>query len=496
MTKANPLKAQKQAKNNGSARTTSVPIAPSTSNSKVQKRAARYTSSQIADLQIRVDSAYRTYSVIEKQYPPIQYESMKDLYHGCLSFNVECGNRDITNSMETIQVKLTDLILNNGLPRDPIIVYEYMSGEKIVKDGLQTLSSIIALMDGMISIPIDEKIMAEVLKVKLPARTDFSRCFMWLADFDQDEGSTGQGFLDLDRPGLSGENGQVGTRWKLWARSVDDRVMETNNHRHWTALYSRAREDGQLRRDDQHTEALYVNLKILEAMIKRTVVPLWTFKEEDGWTLDEVSAAVSSQMASRDPLVNAEVCMVLNTPAVKTLLEFSRRPNVKGMMDTYLERFRNSHFGVLLTASLLMKGCLIAPGSNATAYYTKSAAAALEIVTEDLDTLQFALLRLTAEIRKIPKSNQERIAMCIALYAKYQDITPEPVLEILTAKVTALKARNLEAAKSFLDTTDNLANSFRGLEVLLGFKDEFEKSTYAHDEENDEVIEIFDSDSD
>ena len=369
-------------------------------------------------------------------------------------------NRGIVLGDMVQQSRFLALCLNPEAYRDPIILYVDNFDNKHLLDGLQTWSTVARVLDGGLPIYIDEKVFLETYS-GLEIEGEPKRGLLYFANVDN---AKTQVFYDFEREAKS-------PHWKVPKCGKKKKERCENNVHTWREMFTKANNNMYqgCAYYTQSEASQYLSESIVSKIMEDVCVPVVELKKQHGWTLEDASAYVAEIMCSREPLCGHEICMIMHTGAVRRLKDLALEPHYSEYLSRLLPDVRSSHFAILLSAALMLKGGPGAPGTDSSHHFLKSLVTDLELEDDDVDALKVGL-ELLDSVLKFPRPTKERIALTIAYLAKYRDTDVEKLTQLLHKSNKFLKGE--EGGTQFIDSMkDNLMNSFLAMERLLGSGD-------------------------
>lgn len=420
---------------------------------KKKKNRKGMTETQKLEFHLLFNSIPVTMGISRKRVQP-QEKTLLEI-HKMVRYTDPSGNRGIINPDAVQQVNIASLFMNPFANRDSLIFYVETNSQRYLMDGLQTMSTIVRVLNGDLPVPLDEQQFAKAFPDIADDEEGFSKDFLFITDTDFKDRIVYDLFSDTDRG-----------KWKR-PKTPKKLKMCLENIALWRNLFMESLRNPNLaiKTYSQDKKTKYACEDIQDKILNEITVPVVELKEENGWDLDSASRYVADIMSNREPLCPHEICMILRTNAVDVVKYLSEHEVVKSAIGRIFDNVRSSHFALVLYTCLLFKRVPGTPGSECTPQYLKSITLQLELDEEDIDTIKTGFERFQ-EINKFPRPSKERLAMCIAFLASYPHIDTEDVLERFAA--TQSEMRGDEDGKVFIDSTkDNLMNAYLALERMI-----------------------------
>jgi hypothetical protein len=438
---------------NGSAR---ISLASSSNgdNEKRVKNKKPMTEIQKMEFHLLFNSIPITMGSATKRVQPVE-KTLQQIFH-MVRYTNPSGNRGIVNPDAVQQVNIATLFMNPYANRDSLIFYVASDNQRYLMDGLQTMSTIVRVLNGNLPVPIDEQLFANAYRdISDGDILGFSKDFLYVVNIDDDA----MMLYDLESDEDSG-------RWKPPTKEAPKKRY-LSNIALWRKLYIDAIDDPNLavKRHVQNADSKYVCEEIESKIFEEITVPVLDLKEENGWTLESASLYVADIMGNREPLCPHEICMILQTPGMKMVKQLSEDPIVKESVHRIYDNVRSAHFALTLTICLLYKRHLGTPGVEVSPHFLKSVALELVLVEKDIESIKKGF-KLFQKLPKFPRGSKERIALAVAFMSLHPSVLQKSIVDIFTTKQSIMRAT--EDGKLFIDSMkDSLINSLLAMERII-----------------------------
>ena len=429
----------------------------STSNDKSDKKPKNkkpMTEIQKMEFHLLFNSIPITMGCATKRVQPVE-KTLQQIFH-MVRYTNPSGNRGIVNPDAVQQVNIATLFMNPYANRDSLIFFVAADNQRYLMDGLQTMSTIVRVLNGNLPVPIDEQLFANAYRdISDGDILGFSKDFLYVVNVDDDAMLLYDLESDTDRG-----------RWKPPTKEAKKKQYLANIAL-WRKLYMDAINDPNLavRKHVQNKDSMYVCEDIETKIFEEITVPVLDLKEENGWTLESASLYVADIMGNREPLCPHEICMIIQTPGLQMVKQLSEDDVVKEAVKRVYDNVRSAYFALTLTVCLLYKRHPGAPGIEVSPHFLKAIALELVLTDEDVENIKEGF-NLFGSLKRFPRGSKERIALAVAFLSLYPSVDKELIVETFTMKQSEMRAD--EDGKVFIDSMkNNLYNSLLAMERII-----------------------------